>query len=538
MKPSALRGPLFVLAVVVLYAGWSAMNFTCDDAYIAFRYVANHRAGRGWTWNPPPFAPVEGYTSFAWVVLLEAAWAVTGLEPPITSNLLGLACSIGTLALGTALLARLGLRHPTLALGLVLCGTVTNRTFIAWTTSGLETPLFTCVFTWWLYEALTPAPGRGAGAATRLFLAASLLSLVRPDGYLFLAASIPLAATWRAATPFSLGVASPALLVAAHVGWRRVTYGYWLPNTYYAKSSGPWPEAGVRYLASFVLENGVYVWGAVLVAAAALAAMRGARPRREHLPAALAIGAVVAHAAFYIVAMGGDHFEYRVFAHLVLPLYISMAWLAQQVHPSGAWKAASLAAFIGLSWPIAWTEWRLSQAYTTREATTWLVVPVTSSLPAPLRPLGRAWEDLQRWLIPHAIALRVQEHRVLADLLVAALPPREVGAKLGLDAHIVAPLAAVGVVGWVFPDVAIIDLQGLNDRVIARGRTRTQAGMDRRMAHDRLYPPGYYACWRFNGVFVPPVETFTLRVLDDVPRMTDAEIVACDNYVSGATSGR
>ncbi len=533
-----LHGPIFVLAVVVLYFGWSAMYFTCDDAYIAFRYVGNHHAGRGWTWNPPPFAPVEGYTSFAWVALLELAWSLTGLEPPITANVIGLLCSVITLALGAGLLARLRLRQPTLALGLVLCGAVTNRTFIAWTTSGLETPLFMCVFTWWLYEALTPEARRGSGAALRLFLAASALSLVRPDGYLFLAASFPLAAAWRASRRFPLAVAAPALGVVAHVSWRYSTYGAWLPNTYYAKSSGPWPEAGVRYLASFVLENGVYTWIAVLALAVGLAALRGARPQRDHVPAAVAVGAVLAHAAFYIVAMGGDHFEYRVFAHLVLPLYISMAWLAEQVHPSGAWKAAALAAFIGLSWPIAWTEWGLSQAYTTRESTTWLVVPVTSSLPAPLRPLGRAWEDLQRWLIPHAIAVRVQEHRVLANLLVAALPPREVGAKLGWDAHLVAPLAAVGVVGWVFPDVAIIDLQGLNDRVIARGRTRTQAGLDRRMAHDRLYPKVYFDCWRFNAELVPPIETFRLHVLDGVPRMSDAEIVACDRYASEPTKGR
>jgi len=528
---------LFVMAIVALYVGWSAMNFTCDDAYIAFRYVGNHRAGRGWTWNPPPFAPVEGYTSFAWVVLLELAWALTGLEPPIAANLLGLACSIGTLALGTALLARVGLQHPTLALGLVLCGTVTNRTFIAWTTSGLETPLFMCVFTWWLYEALTPAPGRGTVAATRLFLAASVLSLVRPDGYLFLAASVPLAAAWRTSQPFPVGVASPALLVAAHVGWRRATYGEWLPNTYYAKATGPWPEAGVRYLASFVLEYGVYAWGTVLVAAVATAAMRGERARREHLPTAIAIAAVVAHAGFYIVAMGGDHFEYRVFAHLVLPLFISMAWLADRIHPGPVMKVVALGSFLALSWPIPWTEWRLSQAYTTRATTSSLVVPVADHLPAPMRPVGRAWEDLQRWLTPHMIGLRVQEHRVLAHALLAALPPREVGSTLSWNARVIAPLAAVGVAGWVYPNVAIIDWQGLNDRVIARGRTRAQAGLDRRMAHDRLYPKGYFACWRFSGEFVPPVETLHLRVLQDVPRMTDAEISACDEYTPGPNRG-
>lgn len=530
LRADRLRTPIVLAAVVTLFAGWQTLYFTCDDAYIAFRYVANHMVGRGWTWNPPPFAPVEGYTSFAWVVLLEWGWRITGLEPPIASNLLGLGFGITTLLLATALVDRIGFRRPMLVLGLVLLGTVTNRTFLMWTTSGLETAMFVAVFTWWLYAALAREGNRGTAQAVQLFSAASLLSLVRPDGYLFLAACFPLLFAWRATNVAgskpSVWAALPSLAVATHVVWRHQTYGEWLPNTYYAKSAGMWPSAGFRYLASFVVEYGIYVWILVATAALGVAISRRARPTTDSISTMLAVGAVVGHVAYYTVMIGGDHFEYRVFAHLVVPLFLSAAWLAEFLSARAVRLVGIVGLFIGLSWPIPWTEWSLSRDLSTRSQTQWLVVPVADSLPLPLRPVGHVWENLQRWLVPHSIGMRHQEHATLADTLVATLPTREEGANA--QSRWITPLGSVGVLGWVYPNVAIIDVFGLNDRVVARWKTREEAGLDRRMAHDRLYPKGYYDCWRFNALGGQSTETLSLTFHADIPPMTDAEIVACE----------
>lgn len=54
-----------------LFYGWKLFWFMTDDAYIAFRYVSNSMLGLGYVWNPPPFHPVEGYTSFLWVAILD-----------------------------------------------------------------------------------------------------------------------------------------------------------------------------------------------------------------------------------------------------------------------------------------------------------------------------------------------------------------------------------------------------------------------------------------------------------------------------------
>src|SRR5258708_34154712 len=86
-----------------LYVGWRAFWFLTDDAYIAFRYVSNSRLGYGYVWNAPPFKPVEGYTSFLWVVLMDIIWRGLGVQPPDSSNVVSLIFAAGTLVLTAAM---------------------------------------------------------------------------------------------------------------------------------------------------------------------------------------------------------------------------------------------------------------------------------------------------------------------------------------------------------------------------------------------------------------------------------------------------
>src|SRR5690606_37762829 len=62
--------------------GWREFMFLTDGSFIACRYVRNSQLGHGYVWNPAPFHPVDGYTSFAWVVLMDFLWPLTGFEPP------------------------------------------------------------------------------------------------------------------------------------------------------------------------------------------------------------------------------------------------------------------------------------------------------------------------------------------------------------------------------------------------------------------------------------------------------------------------
>ena len=261
MRERAAAVVLSGVAALLLVLGWREFWFLCDDAYIAFRYVDHGVRGWGYTWNPPPFRPVEGYTSFLWVVLLHGVWRVTGVEPPESSNSLGLLFGLATLGLAAAMTWRLpvsaGLRrHRLLLLGLVLFGIVSNRTFLAWTSSGLETSLMTLWLVSWAAVALLGRPLEDRGHLAALVGIASLTALTRPDGYLYCAATVVMVLLrlwqvrpgWNRTLGGELVVVLPFVLPLAHLTWRRATYGLWLPNTYYAKHVAAWPQAGRRAL--------------------------------------------------------------------------------------------------------------------------------------------------------------------------------------------------------------------------------------------------------------------------------------------------
>ena len=243
--PGLLLGAAIVVATIV---GWRQFRFLTDDAHIAFRYAANSLAGRGLVWNPPPFRPVEGYTSFLWVVLLREIWRTTGLEPPIVSNYLSLGFGLATLWVVKGFVGRMGLPaalepHRRVLLALALSGIVASRTFLTWLSSGLETALFNFCLTWWVFEALAPSARHNPTWAMRLSAAASATALARPDG-LLAAAATPLLLLinrgWWAGPRIVRALAlCPLAAIPAHLIWRRATYGLWLPNTYFAKHVAP-----------------------------------------------------------------------------------------------------------------------------------------------------------------------------------------------------------------------------------------------------------------------------------------------------------
>ena len=88
------------------------------------------------------FQAGEGYTSFLWVVLLDVVWRISGVEPPDSANYLALSFTYLTLLIGALMVLKMSLRaelhkYRVLFVGLVLAGVITNRTFLAWTSSGL-----------------------------------------------------------------------------------------------------------------------------------------------------------------------------------------------------------------------------------------------------------------------------------------------------------------------------------------------------------------------------------------------------------------
>jgi arabinofuranosyltransferase len=514
--------------VAFAWVGYRKLEFLCDDAFIAFRYVSNAVDGLGWVWNPPPFRPVEGYTSFLWVALLTAVWEIFGAEPPAVANGISFAFGVGTLLLVSRMVLRMELprfsaQMRTIALLVVLLGTVIDRTFLTWLSSGLETAMFNFLVTWWVFEATTPSTLRGPAFTARLGASAALTALARPDGLLFGAATVVLIALVIVAMPrpdrtrrallSHAAACAPLLAVPLHLLFRHAFYGEWLPNTYYAKHTGAWPESGVRYLYAFLLENGAWVFVLVALPAVVLLGVRTLRRRRRlgqrfdagALAAALAAivpaGALLAHAGYYTFVIGGDHFEWRVYSHLVPLLFVALLALLSRLRarPSSALVAPILLALASV--PIAWTHWDAAKDLTTRDETHMLRVKIADRFPEPFRTIVETWDADEDWLIRHHVGMRREEHVAFYEDQARHFPSRDDGRAIAWDERPTYALGVVGVAGWRLPHVAVIDVLGLNDWVVARSPARSVSeGEIRLMAHDRRAPPGYVQCFQPNVV--------------------------------------
>jgi arabinofuranosyltransferase len=193
----------------------------------------------------------------------------------------------------------------------------------------------------------------------------------------------------------------------------------------------------------------------------------------------------------------------------------------------------ALAAAVLLALPVPWTHWALTHDLRTREETFQMRVAIAPHWPAPVRGYARAFDRLQDWLIGRFVCARHQEHRVLHQLEIETYPSRAEGARIGPAGHPVYAGLAIGVPGWVLPNVDIIDLWGLNDYVIARAEPIPAS--KRQMAHDRRPPEGYVECFQPN-VFLPGPGRMQVRPRD--PELTDAQIVACETRWRAWTNGR
>jgi arabinofuranosyltransferase len=356
----------------------------------------------------------------------------------------------------------------------------------------------------------------------------------------------------RPRSPLSrLVFASPFALPLAHVLWRKGFYGEWLPNTYYAKHVSAWPEAGVRYLLSYLLEYGLWLW-AILALLVLVSWGRRRAPGfelREALraptllvPLSITL-TVLVHLGYYSFVIGGDHFEYRVYSHSVPLVLVTTIWMVNYLVEHGSfkrsWGVVVPFLVVTLALPIPWAHWAKAREFTTRRETLNMTIPLAPSFPPGTRWYVHWFDELQQWLIRgHAIGKRHREHQVFVEFQLALFPRERLMEDEWYDEHRVLPYGAVGVPGWILARAHLIDTKGLSDYVIARYPVpETQS---RRMAHDRLSPRGYLDCFKPNLAFTSPglldLDTEALATFESpgftvLPRksaLTAEEIEGCE----------
>ena len=333
-RTAADRSPLgwpvhaaLALTLVALVAHAFSYRFLTDDAFISFRYAQNFAHGHGLVFNPGG-ERVEGYSNFLWVLIL-AAFERLGVAPERAANPLSLLATVGL----WWVVVRFAIRHrpPGSAAWLVVIPPAflaASRSVAVWSTGGLETRVFELLATAGIMRVAEEFDAAGEGRDSGRPWGALLLglaALTRPDGALVAVCALvaALALHGIACRPAAgellrtaiLRAWPAAMLIAAHSLFRYLYYGAWAPNTYYAKVGGRLkPEAGLEYLAAFALEYAAFLWLPLLV----LAIVHARRsPARRWI--VISSAALVPH-LLYVIAIGGDHFEYR-------PLDVLFPWV-------------------------------------------------------------------------------------------------------------------------------------------------------------------------------------------------------------------
>jgi len=348
---------LALAAIVLLRNAWIT-----DDAYITFRTVANFTQGHGLTWNVSE--RVQSYTHPLWMFLISAGHFYSG-EFYYTTLLISVAVSLATLAVFAFGLAR---SLPAAVLGL---GVLTlSKSFVDYTTSGLENPLthlllaLFCLAFLRCETDLRPAgpderphrqkladrilgPNERGRDLLILSLIAGLAVLNRMDTLLFFVPALAYAfwsgRSWKSVRSLALGF-------TPFVVWELfslVYYGFPFPNTAYAKLDNALPRVELLQQGLFYLLDSINVDPLTLLfIGAGLAAPLLLRQARSGF---LAAGVVLYLA--YVVWIGGDFMSGRFLSAPLLGAVILVSRLPLMFRWEVAGPALATATLVSLIAP-------------------------------------------------------------------------------------------------------------------------------------------------------------------------------------------
>jgi arabinofuranosyltransferase len=309
-------------------------NFVTDDAYISFVYSRNLAEHGQLTFNLGD--RVEGFTSFLWTFVLGLLMLL-GIDPEVSSRVLGTACAIGTLAVSFVLMRRLGVGAPWSYVPAFLLAASSG--FACWSSGGLETQLFTLLVVAaidaYVAAAIDPRAFR------RMAVCLALAAMTRPEGLVVTAVIglhrvgvlVGVERRWKPTIDDWIALATFAALWAPWFAWRWWYYGWFFPNTYYVKATGPWAspdmpgkmlDAGFYYVWVWLKQTRLlYALPIALVGLGAILPMRNAAGRPSPRFVAGTLLALMAGVYLaYTISVGGDFMGLHRF---IMPVFVIAA---------------------------------------------------------------------------------------------------------------------------------------------------------------------------------------------------------------------
>lgn len=329
---------LLIIAGIVFYYYCKAFDFIQDDSYITYRYVKNFTEGNGLVFNIGD--KVEGYTCFFWVVLLSILKKL-GFNFISASQTLGVISSLLTLFFIYRISSEIFPKNKNTYYNIAFSLTavvliISNGAYAYWSISGMETALFAFLTTLGIYLYLKENL-RKADIIPYSSVVFLLASLTRPEGNLIFAVTVihKIIITIREknkTTGASQSVSKLKMLLSKqnllwlaiyavpgiiYMLWRYTYYGYWLPNTFYAKTgtSLEYFNTGWSYFLEFAQNYGLY--GLMLIIT--LVTLWSKEKLNEYLYLVM----IFFIFSIYIIFVGGDVLRPARFFIPVLPvLYI------------------------------------------------------------------------------------------------------------------------------------------------------------------------------------------------------------------------
>ena len=316
-------GTLFFL--VLAHYHWQHVS---DDAFIAFRYVRNLLAGQGPVWNPGE--RVEGFSSPLWLGLLAAGGTI-GL--PLTAWAGGMGVFFLGLTLFVVHRTTEALCNSRVAAAAACVAATLIYPLHYWAAAGLETTLFVALLTAAVWSLVVDGSSCWAPVA-------AALGVARPEGPLLVVALLALVAVAHGRA--ALGWRRVFLACAPMVGWflfRRLFYGDWLANTYYAKATGAFLsriETGLLYASWAIV---------VCLLTAASLWLAGAIERKT-----VAVLVFLAWVLAIVVGEGGDWMWH---ARMVAPVLPALVALATAAIARATWRRGAVVLVVSL---LAWAD--------------------------------------------------------------------------------------------------------------------------------------------------------------------------------------
>jgi arabinofuranosyltransferase len=310
------RKPFLILLLLMFFIILLRVAWLGDDSYITMRSVDNWVNGYGLTWNPGE--RVQTFTHPLWLLLISGIYAVLGNA---YFSLIGLSLLM-SLVVMLIFLSQDVQDEFILAFGWLLL--ILSRSFMDYSTSGLENPLSHLLALSFALIFIGKSNLQGNWRTFVLALLAGLAVFNRMDTLLLYLPALALL-FWNEKSRRTLGLMLAGFVPFMLWGLFAIFYyGFFFPNTYYAKLNTSIPTGnlihqGFIYYLNQTLFDPLTL---VVIACGLLTTLAWGETRQR----AIAAGIVLYLA--YVVYIGGDLMSGRFFS---IAMLLSVVLLLQHL---------------------------------------------------------------------------------------------------------------------------------------------------------------------------------------------------------------